>query len=81
MEKLKKIKLNNQMKWMILVGIILFIFVVLSVVHIIDYTRAASAIAKTDNPQNELPEEVIEQANLVDTSKLSPEELDRKSVV
>lgn len=75
MEKLKKIKLNNQMKWMILVGIILFIFVVLSVVHIIDYTRAASAIAKTDNPQNELPEEVIEQANLVDTSKLSPEEL------
>ena len=75
MEKIKKIKLNNQVKWMILVGIILFTFVVLSVGRVIDYTKAASAIAKTDTPQNEIPEEVMEQANLVDTSKLSPEEL------
>lgn len=75
MEKLKKIKLSNQMKWMILVGVILVTFAILSVGHIIDYAKAASAMAKTDIPQNEVPEEVIEQANLVDTSKLSAEEL------
>lgn len=75
MEKLKKIKLNNQMKWMILVGVILFIFAVLSVGHIIDYAKATSAMAKANAPQNEETEEVIEQENLVDTSKLSPEEL------
>lgn len=75
MEKLKKIKLSNQMKWMILVGVILVTFAILSVGHIIDYAKAASAMAKTDITQNEVPEEVIEQANLVDTSKLSAEEL------
>ena len=46
MEKLKKIKLSNQMKWMILVGVILFIFVVLSVVHIIDYKKLLKVIKK-----------------------------------
>lgn len=75
MEKLKKIKLNNQIKWMILVGIILFIFAVLAISHIINNITVASTMAKTDTPQNEIPEEIIEQANLVDTSKLSPEEL------
>lgn len=75
MEKLKKIKLNNQMKWMILIGVILFIFAVLAIGRIINNITVASTIAKTDTPQNEIPEEVIEQANLVDTSKLSLEEL------
>lgn len=75
MEKLKKIKLSNQMKWMILVGVMLVTFAILSVGHIIDSSKAASAMAKTNAPQNEMLEEVIEQANLVDTSKLSPEEL------
>ena len=75
MEKLKKIKLTNQMKWIILVSVMLITFAILAVGRIVDYTKAASAMAKTDNPQNEVPEEVIEQANLVDTSKLSPEEL------
>lgn len=75
MEKPKKIKLSNQIKWMILVGVILAIFAILSIGRIIDYTKASSAMAKTDIPQNEVTEEVIEQSNLVDTSKLSPEEL------
>lgn len=75
MEKLKKIKLTNQIKWMILVGTILFTFAILSVGHIINCAKTASAMAKANIPQNEIPEEVIEQANLVDTSKLSPEEL------
>lgn len=73
MEKLKKIKLSNQMKWMILVGVILLTLVILSVGRIINYAKATSTMAKTE--QNEIPEEVIEQANLVSTSKLSPEEL------
>ena len=75
MEKVKKIKLNNQVKWMILVGVILFILVILSIGRIIDYTKATSAMAKTDTLHNKIPEEVIEQSDLVDTSKLSPEEL------
>lgn len=75
MEKVKKIKLNNQVKWMILVGVILFILAILSIGRIIDYTKATSAMAKTDTLHNEVSEEVIEQSNLVDTSKLSPEEL------
>ena len=75
MEKIKKIKLNNQVKWMILVGVILFILVILSIGRIIDYTKATSAMAKTDTLHNKIPEEVIEQSDLVDTSKLSPEEL------
>lgn len=41
-----------------------------------DYTKIVSAKAKTDNNvENNISEEVIEQANLVDTSKLSLEEL------
>ena len=44
MEKVKKIKLNNQVKWMILVGVILFILAILSIGRIIDYTKATSAI-------------------------------------
>jgi len=77
MEKLKKIKLSNQIKWMILVGIILFIFAVLSVGRIVENAKIASANAKTNiDSENEIPpEEVIDQANLVETSKLSKEEL------
>ena len=75
MEKLKKIKLTNQIKWVILVVVILATFAILSIGRVIDYVKAVSVNAKTDIPSKEVPEEVIEQENLVDTSKLSPEEL------
>jgi len=75
MEKLKKIKLTNQMKWIILVSVMLITFAILAVGRIVDYTKAASTMAKTDTSKNTIVEEVIDQSNLVDTSKMSPEEL------
>lgn len=75
MEKLKKIKLTNQIKWGILVVVILATFAILSIGRVIDYVKAVSVNAKTDIPSKEVSEEVIEQENLVDTSKLSLEEL------
>ena len=65
MQKLKKIKLSNQMKWIMLVSIILITFAILAIGRIIDYTRLISANAKTNtNVENNVPNEVIEQSNL-----------------
>ncbi len=78
MEKLKKflkITATNKMMWITLVVVMLIVIVTPAIIYAINFSKSKSVVADTDIKVAE--EKIIKQEDLVDTSKMSEEELQK----